>query len=759
MASSGSSGASVCSMSTASTKATLSGFANYDVLLSFDEENGKLCLDSTQHHVGNHRFKVLLDIHRNEFVNNRREGNDTSPIIEKMIGIVTKECVPAGRFLQPPRAKIGSNGKDEEVEELDNDDATLRWNPVPEQEVVKFIERSLMPAEEESSNNHNHYHDDMPPPGEIESHNIPHEENADKVPARGAAPAAAPASAANPRVSFVDMEPLPLPFNHNDPLGSGLAPPQTADPPFPPPPPPSSSSAADDEKKRRRRSSLLRRSVSDQIVAVVQNLDVKKKMNRTTEERRPSLWRLFGKNKIVSQPEPLDVIFTHPQSTGVASSPDAVELAQNHTGNNRLQVMMEMERDKYSRSSIDDQAKMLKHWLEVVANFWKGRFLLEKHEEDPLLEEIVASYHVLDAGQAEKALETIMSKLVARAEEGGNTFNSPLGTLFEGGSIESFQPSEEFTEKELEPSLDFSVPRPIHRDDAMRRSQSESAVGRQQPAQRRRSRFAIPNFGRNPAADTSSFSSGASSSGSSSARPQNVQRTASVPVSSGPRPQGVRRTSSESTSASSLPEPPRGLENMQGMRSAAVESLQRRKKRQGLASRIQKMAETTLRRNSSIASVASNSDRTSASGTSQNFMSRLGGSFRRSSSGSRDSRASNVSMPPTDIPTTLNAPVAANARRPSYMSTSSSSTSNSKASRGSIMGRFVSAVPRNMGGSERRESHMSASSISTMGDGSSRNMGPADNFISGEIVFENGDAMKSGHLFNDGSTDFRPSQS
>lgn len=70
---------------------------NYDVLLE-EEASGKLNLLSCPH-VGNNRLEVLLLMNRTEFEENLVAGVDTNPILDKIVDIVTNQCVPSGRFL------------------------------------------------------------------------------------------------------------------------------------------------------------------------------------------------------------------------------------------------------------------------------------------------------------------------------------------------------------------------------------------------------------------------------------------------------------------------------------------------------------------------------------------------------------------------------------------------------------------------------------------------------------------------------------
>ena len=70
---------------------------NYDVLLE-ELATGSLRLLKSPH-VGNNRLEVLLLMNRSEYEESMTAGMDTTPILDKLIDIVTKQCVPPGRFL------------------------------------------------------------------------------------------------------------------------------------------------------------------------------------------------------------------------------------------------------------------------------------------------------------------------------------------------------------------------------------------------------------------------------------------------------------------------------------------------------------------------------------------------------------------------------------------------------------------------------------------------------------------------------------
>lgn len=119
----------------------------------------------------------------------------------------------------------------------------------------------------------------------------------------------------------------------------------------------------DGEKKRRRRSSLLRRSMSEG------GFDDNKKSTRRSV-RFPNMdavsWipKLFTRQK----PASLDVVF----------NAEKTALVEGHTGNNRLRVMVSMQRESYRTGGSQEKYQLVQNVMETVTDSWKGRFLAEK---------------------------------------------------------------------------------------------------------------------------------------------------------------------------------------------------------------------------------------------------------------------------------------------------------------------------------------------------------------------------------------------
>lgn len=349
--------------------------SNWDVLLQISERSGgsgyELCSESN--HVGNNRFDVLLNMNRSHFEEAQKEG-DSMPAVKRLIGIVTEQTSPPGRFLLR-----GST-----------------WTIVPPDDVIAFVTELLT-------------------------------------------------------VPLQSSPELPKASEDSDPEGN--------------------------ERKRGRRSSLLRRSLSASVISALSESfmpDDKKKVSRG---QRPSIKRvpwlsMRPARRTTIDARALDVIFNE----------NGTELIAKHTGNNRLQVMVDMQQLMFQGSPESKQKDMIAEIQSTVHTHWGGRFLCQ-----------TLSGTFEEMTQEEQA-DALMSLLIGPPL-------APHGVT--------------------------------HSDDTFNKSSSEATP--------------------------------------SSSVLMNGGASAAIPL-------------------------PEGIE---GMRSAAVESLQKRKKRQGLASRIRSLAGRALRRTTS----------------------------------------------------------------------------------------------------------------------------------------------------------------
>ena len=269
-------------------------FSNYDVLLAKAQDRS-IILDTKRHHVGNNRFQVLLNMHRQDFEDRLTAGESTDPVVKKLIDIICRQCEPAGRFLI-------SEGKQS-------------WMVLTAEEAETFIAEYL------------------------------------------SSPHATKTLMANPEAltgSMPASKAPPVVPNEGDLRATITSPP-----------------SSDGEKKRRRRSSLLRRSLSEG------GWDKKKSGRRSV--RFPTNWvpKFLGHNNKTStddatkaRADNLDVVF-NTQLTALSTS-----LGQ-HTGNNRLAVMIDMQRRAFTGGDDAAKEKMVQDVVNTVSTAWNGKFLAE----------------------------------------------------------------------------------------------------------------------------------------------------------------------------------------------------------------------------------------------------------------------------------------------------------------------------------------------------------------------------------------------
>jgi hypothetical protein len=87
---------------------------NYDVLLDGGNEGAFQLIDTE--HVGNKRFEVFLNLHKEEYEKARvaRNQEEMDRIVVKIVDIVCHKCIPNGRFLE--KAAIPIEGESEWME-------------------------------------------------------------------------------------------------------------------------------------------------------------------------------------------------------------------------------------------------------------------------------------------------------------------------------------------------------------------------------------------------------------------------------------------------------------------------------------------------------------------------------------------------------------------------------------------------------------------------------------------------------------------
>jgi len=304
------------------------------------------------HHVGNNRFQVVLKMNTTEFLKADTESSQEA-VIDKVLDIVGKQCIDtecqrAGKFFQLIDSSL--------LHQQDNsllEDASC-WKELSEQQARDFVRDSL----EQSA-------------------------IADMPQSPAVAPVAPPTAV--------------LAVNDDN----------------------------DDQKKRRRRSSLLRRSLSsgnmleDQkkrvaMLSQLQQFDddedddddkddqdeqqyqsdssagrnksscnISTTSNNNNSSRpvllqRANSWSMSETSReTICTANPLDVIVTTTASSNPSSA--SYQLIPNHTGNNRLAVMIQLQLPKYTAlsNSLREQQNMCREIVETVRRHYSGRFLVE----------------------------------------------------------------------------------------------------------------------------------------------------------------------------------------------------------------------------------------------------------------------------------------------------------------------------------------------------------------------------------------------
>jgi len=302
------------------------------------------------------------------------------------------------------------------------------------------------------------------------------------------------------------------------------------------------------EKKRRRRSSLLRRSISESSVPVahghahaninnINSNDGKKNRRRGSFLKTAFLWTSLrvGKKEstvLVDSPAPLDVLLTLEQTA-------FLEYPHAHVGNNRLRILLEIERDHYATTTLEQRLEIVQDLVQTVKEHWGGRFLAAT--TDTVVQQ-QQSYTVCTQDQAIEALQCIFaascsqhSELHRESSEGTASFISTATTT----------------------------------------TTATTAT----------------------ATASNLYSSGAGSL-STDIRPSAVKREAVQALHTlGPAPNTVANAgavaANTTTTTTNNNETNKVLGDMQHMRSQAVKSLQKRKKRQSLASRIRNLTDLT----------------------------------------------------------------------------------------------------------------------------------------------------------------------
>lgn len=389
---------------------------NYDVLLYNTNEGLQLLSDEypeKRFHVGNNRFQVLSQMHRREFEERWTAGMSTDEVVKRLIDIVCRQCFPTGRFLE---LKGYDKTNDKE------------WKTLSESQVQDFVKTSLANPPKVTPN--------------ALSASVPNVLLEQQRSEQSAAMAANHNSTyrTRPDNDFDDDDVNEVFDNalinqlksntfsnqsNKERCGADMFRATfTAD-------------GGEDNKKRRRRSSLLRRSLSEgQSATFSGHFSDKKKSSRrgflagfsgsgvaegddsdhagngggttgpavrfqfppflqTTSWRKPkdttSVTSGGGNDNSGTSPQGLDVVFNHLKTV----------LVTGHMGNNRLQIILDMQKDIYTKASDEDKNKSIQELIETVTKHWKGRFLSQRMD---------GVFHEISETQAELGLRALFGE-------------------------------------------------------------------------------------------------------------------------------------------------------------------------------------------------------------------------------------------------------------------------------------------------------------------------------------------------------------
>lgn len=378
-----------------------SEITNYDVLLTRDV-NG-FCTILSPDHVGNRRFAVLLDIHREQYALARQGRHDTSQcehIVDKIINTVCRECVPNGRFLEqdsgnsitygvrqlfPPEIRValhislgGAPLEPEQQIRLHPLVNTSR-NPSAFQNQIVFAEmsrrRELLQRSISESMVQN-FHQNFPPPPSrniirAQSDDITHVPPEPDVLAISDPfiPSQPTPNTIKPELSAPSLEPLPL----EQALDASLEPHhlhQMEDRPVP---------------MRQSLPPLDRRAMTQE-------------MQNMWESAPNILTNNFMAPLLPPLPESsMNVV--------IGLDHESVSSLQ-HAGNNRFRILVNLQCKAFHGGNPQEQERILND-IVLSVNSWNGTFLLETP----------SGYQTLSASQAKQYIQAILRKLGLREME------------------------------------------------------------------------------------------------------------------------------------------------------------------------------------------------------------------------------------------------------------------------------------------------------------------------------------------------------
>ena len=375
---------------------------------------------NTNQHIGNNRFKVLLDIHFESFSTKNSENNQEE--CDKIVGMILdatcgkkdgQYCTPdgdcdkyRGRFLAKQSAASS-----------DTNFNSWQWREIDETSSKRLIVRSLIARKEEQ-----------------EAKDVFDEEPIDILSDLNFGTGNRKASSfGRPRLrrsrSATNMQ-----FDAFSAFGEILNDGELEEEdPFEPLPLTSSSelqeidldifgnlnSELNNRKKRERRRSLLRRSNSFESLfdrkKVVRNSGgfpslmkqpsfIRRHNYTITEETSVNNFAAsFFPDSVLSSPtsaKPSETVVSTFQGMDVVLQSDCKTLDSNPSimGNNRLRILLNLESERYNLLSTAEQQRTAADLLKTITEHWKGRLLTENG----------SSYRVLNFSDAKDALQSLL---------------------------------------------------------------------------------------------------------------------------------------------------------------------------------------------------------------------------------------------------------------------------------------------------------------------------------------------------------------
>lgn len=335
---------------------------NYDVLIDGSYEHGFRSMDDE--HVGNKRFEVFLNLHRQEYEMakiNQNQG-EMEHIVGRIIDIVCHKCVPKGRFLE--KFAIRVEGESE-------------WIDLGEGMLARHRVHQALGGDSNQHQYHHHHNNDhglhdnpMATPSMLwaSMSNIPALPSYDL-------------SSSNDNDNNITNPYLPQQVQQQQPGRGHLD--EIMD---------------DSSSKRRRRGSYakLRRSISESMLVQSSNFRTgggifdTTNHNNATSTTTALLRPIYSETNHHDNPQHTTIRSTTTTSTTminitphamdvifIAGNPTELASTTGNPGNARFQVMIDMHTSSFCLGDSAKRRRILAELITTVHVHWKGRFLVQ----------------------------------------------------------------------------------------------------------------------------------------------------------------------------------------------------------------------------------------------------------------------------------------------------------------------------------------------------------------------------------------------